>query len=675
MTSINSSLNDCPQCGTPIASLLTEGLCPRCLLAVALTHASPGELAETMDSESAQLSRDRASPDSFKSLNQHGNEPALIGEYVLVEEIARGGMGVVYRARHQKLGREVAMKVILSGQFASANDVRRFEMEAESAAALDHPGIVPIYEIGQHQGHHFFTMKLIEGGSLAKRIPELRKDLRAFVAIVAQVAEAIDYAHRRGILHRDIKPANILLDNNSQPLVTDLGLAKRTETDSDLTGTGAIVGTPAYMPPEQATASKEITTSADVYAIGAVLYEGLTGRPPHQGDSPLATLMLAAKGEVQPPCSFNRQLDRSLELVCMKCLSREPNERYPSPGLLAEDLRRWLAGESVSVRPKSFVSVFGDLVSHQLRSAIGAMLIGIVGGLLTALPIYTNIATSLFSEQGSAFNLTELRAQLPSLALRESWWLHPPAWLGKQGLLLGFSISLFLGLAIEKVVRPKDTRQAIAVGLVAGLLMTIVQFGMYGIAASWQTHKLANSSRINSMARASLLSEPQRQDAVEHLLAEYPDLRSAEPNHRAELLGKVVSTQMMLAAPSSFLGTLGVCLTFSIIYCLAGTVHANQLSNAKVAWFSKLVRYLEVMVLLSGAMVTTVFVLLFTFGMIVNEHGAIPVPAQLIVILAIWIASTIPGWKMMQWYIRWPIYIICVVAALNLAGSVASGIK
>ena len=675
MTSIDSSQNDCPQCGTPIACLLTEGLCPRCLLAVALADASEGELAETMDSESAQKSRDRATLDSFTSLNEPGNQPALIGEYMLVEEIARGGMGVVYRARHQKLGREVAMKVILSGQFASANDVRRFEMEAESAAALDHPGIVPIYEIGQHQGHHFFTMKLIEGGSLAKRMPELRKDLRAFVAIVAQVAEAIDYAHRRGILHRDIKPANILLDTNSHPLVTDLGLAKRTEADSDLTGTGAIVGTPAYMPPEQASASKEITTSADVYAIGAVLYEGLTGRPPHQSDSPLATLLLAAKGEVQPPSSFNRQMDRSLELVCMKCLSREPNERYPSPGLLAEDLRRWLAGESVSVRPKSFVSIFGDLVSHQLRSAIGAMLIGIVGGLLTALPIYTNIATSLFSEQGSPFNLTELRTQFPNLALRESWWLHPPAWLGKQGLLIGFSLSLFLGLAIDRVVRPKDTRQAIAVGLVAGLLMTIVQFGMYGIAASWQTHKLANSSRINWMAMASLLSEPQRQDAVEHLLAEYPDLRSAEPNRRAELLGQAVSTQMMLAAPSSFLGTLGVCLTFSIIYCLAGTVHANQLSNAKVALFPKLVRYLEVMVLLSGAMVTTVFVLLFTFGMIVNERGALPMPAQLIVVLTIWIAATIPGWKMMRWYIRWPIYLICVVAALSLAGSVASGIK
>ncbi len=148
-------------------------------------------------------------------------------------------------------------------------------------------------------------MKLIEGGSLAKRMSELRKDLQTLVAIVALVAEAIDYAHRSSILHRDIKPANILLDNNGQPLVTDLGLAKRTETDSDSTGTGAIVGIPAYMAPEQASASKEITTSADVYAIGAVLNEGLTGRPPHQGDSPLSTLILAAKGEVQPP-SDNR---------------------------------------------------------------------------------------------------------------------------------------------------------------------------------------------------------------------------------------------------------------------------------------------------------------------------------------------------------------------------------
>ncbi len=640
-----------------------------------MADATEGELAETMDSGSVGPSGVGSLLDRFENLSGHDNQSTLFGDYVLIEEIARGGMGVVYRARHQKLGREVAMKVILSGQFASANDVRRFEMEAESAAALDHPGIVPIYEIGQHQGHHFFTMKLIEGGSLAKRMPELRKDLPALVAVVAQVAEAIDYAHRRGILHRDIKPANILLDSDGHPLVTDLGLAKRTEADSDLTGTGAIVGTPAYMPPEQASASKEITTAADVYAIGAVLYEGLTGRPPHQGDSPLATLMLAAKGEVQPPSSFNRHADRVLELVCMKCLSREPNERYASPGLLADDLRRWLAGESVSVRPKSFVSVFSELVSHQLRSALGAMLIGIFGGVLMALPIYSNIAANLFGEPGAPFNLTELQEQLPNFALIDHWWLHPPAWLGDQGFLVAVSLSLLLGLAIERIVRPKETRQAIAVGLVAGLLMTIVQFGMYGIAASWQTHKLASSTRINTMARASLLPEPQRLQAVEDLFTEFPDLRATEPNDRAELLGKAVSTQMMLASPSSFLGTLGICLTFSIIYCVAGTVHANRLTTAKFTWFPMLVRYLEVMAMMSGAMVTMVFIVLFKFGMVAKEAGAIPVPLQLFVILAIWIAATIPSWKMMRWYTRWPIYIVCTIVALSLAGSVARGLE
>ncbi len=640
-----------------------------------MADATDGELAETMNSGSVGPSGAGSLLDCFESTSDHGNQQTLFGDYVLIEEIARGGMGVVYRARHQKLGREVAMKVILSGQFASENDVRRFEMEAEAAAALDHPGIVPIYEIGQHQGHHFFTMKLIEGGSLAMRISELRKNLRTFVAVVAQVAEAIDYAHRRGILHRDIKPANILLDGDGHPLVTDLGLAKRTEAESDLTGTGAIVGTPAYMPPEQASASKEITTSADVYAIGAVLYEGLTGHPPHQGESPIATLMLAAKGEVQPPSSFNRQADRVLELVCMKCLSREPNERYASPGLLADDLRRWLAGESVSVRPKSLVSIFGEMVSDQLRSALGAMLIGVVGGLLTALPIYSNIAANLFGEPGAPFNLTELRESLPNFAVVDHWWLHPPAWLGNQGFLVGVSLSLLLGLAIEKIVRPRETRQAIAVGLVAGLLMTIVQFGMYGIAASWQTHKLTSSHRINAMARASLLAEQQRQQAVEYLFTEFPDLRALEPNDRAELLGKAVSTQMMLASPSSFLGTLGICLAFSIIYCVAGTIYANRLAMAKIWWLPMLVRYLEVMVMMSGAMVTLVFILLFKFGMVANEEGAIPVPLQLFVILAIWIAATMPGWRMMRWYTRWPIYVVCTLTALSLAGSVARGLE
>ena len=432
---------------------------------------------------------------------QHGNEPLnSFGDYTLLEEIARGGMGVVYRARHQKLGREVALKVILSGQFASGSELRRFEMEAESAASLDHPGIVPIYEIGKDRGYHYFTMKLIEGGSLAKRMVELRLNITEFVSLIAQVAEAVDYAHRRGILHRDIKPANILLDNQGRPYVTDLGLAKRTGVDSDLTGSGAVVGTPSYMPPEQASANKEVTTSADIYAIGAILYEGLTGRPPHVGDSAIQILLLAAQGVIQPPSILNRQCDRVLELISMKCLSHDPSERYSSSSLLAKDLRSWLAGEAVSVRPKSFVIVFSDVVTDQMRSAIGAMLIGVLGGIITGLPLYCSLAIGLFGRSDAKFNVARLQRELPSFQFADAWWLHPPGWMANLGFLISFLVSLFLGFIIQRIVRPKGLRQAIAVGLVAGLLMTIVQFSMYGIAASWQTFSLANAQQIDWLA-------------------------------------------------------------------------------------------------------------------------------------------------------------------------------
>lgn len=673
MPTVDPPNENCPNCGTLISSSLTAGLCPKCLLAVAMNGNGDGdgvldaEFDETLDSGAANRVGAAPRVDPFGKLND-ANEPSKIfGDYRLIDEIARGGMGVVYRARHLKLGREVAMKVILSGQFASANDVRRFEMEAESAASLDHPGIVPIYEIGEHQGYHFFTMKLIEGGSLAKKMPELRQDLRGFVAIVAQVAEAIDYAHRRGILHRDIKPANILLDADGHPLVTDLGLAKRTEADSDLTGTGAIVGTPAYMPPEQASASKEITTSADIYSIGAILYEGLTGRPPHKADSPLATLILAVNGEIQPPSELNQKCNRVLELICMKCLAREPNERYVSSSLLASDLRCWLAGEAVSVRPKSFVSVFGDLVTNQLRSAMGAVMIGIVGGLITGLPIYSNLALNLFGRSDAKFNLAKLRSEMPNLQVADAWWLHPPEWIASIGFLNSLLVSLFLGMFIQWVVRPKETRQAIAIGLVTGLLMTIVQFSMYGIGADWQTFHLTNADQIELLAKASLSPEPQRQHAIEQLHAAFPDLSTADPNAQADLLGKAVSATIMLASPAVFLGVLCVCLAFSTIYCVGGTVHCHRLTTQGFSGFSAFVRYLEVMLLLTFVMATIVMIVFFTSGMITNENGTLPLPRRLFPILGIWIVATIPGWKMMNWYIRWPTYIACVLATLIIA--------
>jgi WD40 repeat protein len=293
----------------------------------------------------------------------------FFGDYELLEEMGRGGMGVVFQAHQVSLNRPVALKMILAGHLASPTDVQRFQAEAEMGAHLNHPHIVPIYEVGELQGQHYFSMKLMEGGSLAGQISEGRwkmvspEQQRKAARLIATIARAIEHAHQRGLLHRDLKPGNILFDLEERAHVSDFGLSKRVQPAAEeqqargacLTVSGMIVGTPSYMAPEQATALRTVTTAADVYSLGAVLYELLAGKAPFQADTPLETLLQVTRTEPPRPRSLNPIIDRDLEMIALKCLEKEPRSRYVSAAALAEDLERWLVGEPIHARPAGVV--------------------------------------------------------------------------------------------------------------------------------------------------------------------------------------------------------------------------------------------------------------------------------------------------------------------------------
>jgi eukaryotic-like serine/threonine-protein kinase len=312
--------DECPSCHT--ISRIARGLCLSCLL-----RSGAGE-AENMgqDEFAAALDAVAVSDTNWR-----------LGNYEILEEIGRGGMGVIYRARQRHSRRVVALKRVLSYHADSRDTLARFRREAEAAASLDHPNVLPIYEVGESEdGVPFFSMKYASGGSLQEVGPALRKDPREIVRLMARVTRAVQYAHRQGILHRDLKPGNILLDARREPLVSDFGLAKWLDASSDLTRTLTIFGTPGYIAPEQAEGpAANLKPAADVYSLGAILFDLLAGRPPFLGEHALAVVRQAADRPAPKLRSLVQNADRDLETICARCLEREPEARYRSAGDLA----------------------------------------------------------------------------------------------------------------------------------------------------------------------------------------------------------------------------------------------------------------------------------------------------------------------------------------------------
>src|SRR3989440_9687256 len=320
----------CENCGEKILEDSPKGLCPACVLETGL-----GSLGDEL----------------VAGIDDPGHPAEVLmdfGDYELLEEIGRGGQGIVYRARQKSLNRTVALKVIGLGQWATKAHLKRLRLEAAAAASLDHPCIVPIYEVGERDGSCYFSMKFIDGGQLDEVTKLKPMSARTAAELIAKLAHTVHHAHEHGILHRDIKPGNVLLDTKGEPHLTDFGLARLVETESTVTRTMEVLGTPSYMAPEQARGQNEQLTSAtDVYGLGAVFYQLLTGHPPFAGGTTYETIKLVLEREPRSPRLWNSKIDRDLATVCLKCLEKDPKRRYASALALAEDLEHWLKHQPI----------------------------------------------------------------------------------------------------------------------------------------------------------------------------------------------------------------------------------------------------------------------------------------------------------------------------------------
>ena len=533
----------CPSCGSVLAQGATCATCSN------EKTIAPSSTAKDDDVTLAPSSlKNPAGP--TETSDDRDSQDKDFGDYVLLEEIARGGMGIVYKARHKELNRIVAIKMIISGEYSSELDIQRFQLEAKAAAQLDHSGIVPIYEINSHQGQPYFAMKLVEGGSLAENRQRFLDDPRKTAELIASAARAVHHAHQRGILHRDIKPANILLDKDDQPLLTDLGLAKLSTGESNLTQTGAVLGTPSYMPPEQAKSSQSLTTAADIYSLGAILYELLSGKPPHRGDTALETVLQVVNEPVVPLREVDSQVDRDLELICMNCLHKDPDSRYDSANDLADDLESWLAGSPISIKPASVFTRAAQWIRHNQSIMYAVML------LLAAMTLTLPLVVSIL---GGLDDITTLYAQTESDPLPYIYsFTSLPTWVSIVG---GFGVLLLwpaTGALITIISRPGSWWKAAVNGaLVAGItslfLTLLIGWVPIAIASQVQYENLIKSLASNVWPQNEVV-EPA--DIEKHLVEMYPALKDRADNKKAIFLRHRAFADGIATGPAVILGLL-----------------------------------------------------------------------------------------------------------------------